>query len=57
MKNYQDTVRYLSLHLTPPLQLSSTPSLDTILGDGSREVKEQIFHVHFYCFQNKLIFF
>lgn len=57
MKNYQDTVTYLSLHLTPLLQLSSTPSLDTILGDGSREVKEQIFHVHFYCFQNKLIFF
>jgi len=56
MKNYPGSITYLSLHLTPLLQLSSTSSLDTILADVSREVKEQIFHVHFYCFQNKLSF-
>lgn len=56
MKKYQGMIRYLSLHLTPLLQLSSTPPLDTILADVSREVKEQIFHIHIYCFQNKRSF-
>lgn len=56
MKKYQGMIRHLSLHLTPLLQVSSTPPLDTILADVSREVREPIFHIHIYCFQNKLSF-
>lgn len=53
MKNYQGMITYLSLHR--PL-FSSSQALDTILADVSREVKGHIFHIRFYCFQNKISF-
>lgn len=49
---FRQEVKLKTTKAQPLLQLSSTPSLDTILADVSREVKEQIFHVRFYCFKN-----
>lgn len=53
-KKWNDKWPGYDRHLTPLLYLSSTPSLDTILAVLSREIKEQIFHICFYCFPNKL---